>query len=365
MTTVVKDIVSWLMQWYYTEDEIDIMLSNKLNSNLTEANRIVKTDGSGNVTVGSALSNYENPTIVDNLTTNDATKVLSAKQGKVLQDNKLEKVHSSYKGKNVVTNSSTGAIEFEDKPTIPSASSSTPSADSSSGAVGTGTTWARADHQHPISSIYATSGHNHSGVYAPVSHTQATSTITNGETYSNLGSNLTTQKLINDAINTKIGELSSINAINIVDTMPTADATTMGKLYIIAENNKVNVYYTEDNGASATTRYTWHKMDADILDSLNITWSMIDSSTIPSSFTPSAHTHNTSDVTLTSVQVQALTNIADQHTSDQSDINSSINSWIGNLDSGKSNKTATLGTTITLVDKGETNEGCIIFNTIS
>lgn len=65
-------------------------------------------------------SNYVNPTIADNLTTNDATQVLSAKQGKLLNDNKLEKVHSSYKGKNVVTNSSTGAIEFEDKPTIPS-----------------------------------------------------------------------------------------------------------------------------------------------------------------------------------------------------------------------------------------------------
>lgn len=34
-------------------------------------------------------------------------------------DNKLDKVHASNKGKNVVTNASTGAIEFEDKPTIP------------------------------------------------------------------------------------------------------------------------------------------------------------------------------------------------------------------------------------------------------
>jgi hypothetical protein len=62
-------------------------------------------------------------TIVDNLTTNDATKVLSAKQGKVLNDNKLEKTHSSYKGKNVVTNATTGTIEFEDKPTIPTKTS--------------------------------------------------------------------------------------------------------------------------------------------------------------------------------------------------------------------------------------------------
>jgi len=36
--------------------------------------------------VNHAHSEYVNPTIVDNLTTNDSTKVLSAKQGKVLND---------------------------------------------------------------------------------------------------------------------------------------------------------------------------------------------------------------------------------------------------------------------------------------
>lgn len=76
-------------------------------------------------------------------------------------NDKLDKVQSSYKGKNVVTNASTGAIEFEDKPTIPSASSTTPSADTTSGSVGTGTTWARSNHTHPQSSLYAESSHNH------------------------------------------------------------------------------------------------------------------------------------------------------------------------------------------------------------
>ena len=62
--------------------------------------------------------------------------------------------------KNVVTNSS-GLITTEDKPTIPSASSTTPSADTTSGSVGTGTTWARSNHTHPKSSLYAESSHNH------------------------------------------------------------------------------------------------------------------------------------------------------------------------------------------------------------
>lgn len=62
--------------------------------------------------------------------------------------------------KNVVTNSS-GLITTEDKPTIPSASSTTPSADTTSGSVGSGTTWARSNHTHPKSSLYAEATHNH------------------------------------------------------------------------------------------------------------------------------------------------------------------------------------------------------------
>ena len=44
---------------------------------------------------------------------------------------------------------------------IPSASSTTPSADTTNGSVGNGTTWAKADHTHPKSSLYAESSHTH------------------------------------------------------------------------------------------------------------------------------------------------------------------------------------------------------------
>ena len=80
MTQVVKDVVTWLKQWFYTETEVDTLLSAKV----------------------------------------------STAQG------------SSNASKNVVTDSG-GNITLEAKPTIPSASSSTPSADVSGGAVGTGT----------------------------------------------------------------------------------------------------------------------------------------------------------------------------------------------------------------------------------
>lgn len=63
--------------------------------------------------------------------------------------------------KNVVTDGN-GKLTTENKPTIPSASNSIPSADVSGGNIGSGTTWAKADHQHPLSSAYATASHTHS-----------------------------------------------------------------------------------------------------------------------------------------------------------------------------------------------------------
>lgn len=50
---------------------------------------------------------------------------------------------------------------------VPSASSTTPSADTANGGVGTGTTWARSDHTHPKSSLYAEASHTHSEYVNP------------------------------------------------------------------------------------------------------------------------------------------------------------------------------------------------------
>ena len=120
----------------------------------------------------------------------------------------------------------------------------------------------------------------------PTAHNQASSTITEANALSNIGtSSGATQSAINSAIDTKIGTLAQIDAVQVVTTLPTASATTMGGLYIINENSKVNVYYTEESSGS----YSWHKMDTDILDELSIDWSDILNK--PSTFTPSSHTH--------------------------------------------------------------------------
>lgn len=160
--------------------------------------------------------------IKDNLTSTDTNKPLSANQGKILNTNKVDKISgkslstndftNTYKtkldnldtllenkannththgnlqndgsigtsnnvNKNVITDGN-GKITTEDKPTIPSASSTVPSADTSSGSYGSGTTYARANHQHPKSSLYAETSHTHAkSEITDFTHTHDTATL--------------------------------------------------------------------------------------------------------------------------------------------------------------------------------------------
>ena len=388
MAQVVKDIKRWLMQWFYTETEVDGFIGeiqqNKLNKNLGTANQNVVTDGAGNVVV-------------------------------------------------------------EAKPTIPSASNSTPSADTTSGGTGSSSAFARADHTHPKSSIYAEASHSHGA-----------SEVSDSSAYANLGTSANaTQQAINSAINTKIGELVGIDFITVVQTLPTASSSTMGKIYLVPITGSGNNNFAEYVTVHQNSSYDWEKLGEISGSGLSVDWSDITNK--PSSFTPSSHTHgqitNDGKITSTAITValgdnivvtddsdsskikrvanlltshikdsSAHTNIGSSANASQTTINSYIDTALGNkadvtdipsttsqlsndgesgtdsyvefgdlsdyvqtsstsglikndgtIDtttyvsdvSGKSDKTATIGTTITLVNAGETNEGCIIFNTIS
>ena len=48
---------------------------------------------------------------------------------------------------------------------MPNPSSTTPSADTTNGSVGDGTTWARSNHTHPKSTLYAEANHTHDSIY--------------------------------------------------------------------------------------------------------------------------------------------------------------------------------------------------------
>lgn len=238
-----------------------------------------------------------------------------------------------------------------------------------------------------------------------------------------------TQQEINSAINTKLGELVGVDFITVVTTLPTASSSTMGKIYLEAiagsSDNNFKEYITVRTGSSGNYSYAWEKLGEISGSGLSVDWSDITNK--PSSFTPSSHTHgqitNDGKISSTAVTVAsgdnivitdasdssivkrvanllashikdstAHTNIGSSANDSQATINTNIDTALGNkisksstgglvkndgsIDttqylsshqdiSGKADKTSALGTTVTLVNKGETNEGCIIFNTIS
>ena len=137
-------------------------------SGLVDTYTITYTDGDTDtftVTNGSDAS----VTIVSSwsATTSDS-KVASEKLTKDSLDNKVSKSSTTGLLKNDGTVDTTSYSTFDgnynnltNKPTIPSASSTTPSADTTSGSYGSGTSYARSNHSHPKSSLYAEATHSH------------------------------------------------------------------------------------------------------------------------------------------------------------------------------------------------------------
>ena len=240
--------------------------------------------------------------IATNLTTDNDNKVLSAKQGKLLQDNKLNKNQTPYKGKNVVVDNNSGEITFEDKPTIPEASTTTPLSDSTNGSIGNSDKWAKADHVHPKSNLYAGSDHNHDNTYIKLSNTTGlikndgtidTSTYLTKSNFKTIGGNsivgngnISLPSKLSDLTNDAgFITLSALNdyvtkdnlSIKYSDKIPTeVDPSEPYFLCIVKSSNGYDVYSIQEpsTGGSGTPG-KWVK-----------------SATIPSDFAISSHNHN-------------------------------------------------------------------------
>ena len=357
MSKSITGIVAWLKNWFYDESEIDGFvttlnnsINSKLNKNLTEANKNVVTDGSGNV----VLENK--PVIPDVSGKIDTAGTGLSKSGTTLNHSNSITAQTSTVFKRIKYDAQghiTGT-EDVDANDLPS-------------------------HLHTATQIGDSNAHQNIGTPA-----------------------YATQGAINTAIDSVIGSLSSIRAIEVVTTLPTASSSTMGKLYIISENSKVNVYYTEQSGST----YTWHKMDTDILDDLVVNWSDVqgrptktsdftndgadgtnvfvanNDSRLTNARTPTSHTHGniTNDgkigsesgklvVTGSAGTVTATTggsdyvhdanahsNIGTSASATQTAINTAIDTKIGTLQGG-------IITSIVLVDKATDSTGKIIFYT--
>lgn len=96
--------------------------------------------------------------------------------------------------------------QIVDFPTIPSASSTTPSADTTSGSVGTGTTWARSNHTHPKSSLYAEFSHTHDQYltsHQDISGKENTSNKVSSWSSTTDNTRYPTEKLVKDSLDGK------------------------------------------------------------------------------------------------------------------------------------------------------------------
>lgn len=112
--------------------------------------------------------------------------------------------------------------------------------------------------------------------------------VTDANAHGNIGtSSGATQGAINTAIDSVIGSLSSIRAIEVTSDKGTASADKLGRLFIVSENSKVNIYYVKQSGSGSATNYSWEKMDTDILDEYVVNWDDVTGK--PSSFKPISH----------------------------------------------------------------------------
>lgn len=102
--------------------------------------------------------------------------------------------------------------------------------------------------------------------FTPEAHNQASSTITDTNTYSNIGNSAQNQASINAAVNTKLGALASVEYFEIVGSLGTASASTMNKLYLVksesGKDDNYDTYITVKNGST----YSWEKIDSTSLD---------------------------------------------------------------------------------------------------
>ena len=145
---------------YPSEKLVKDSLDSKANSGHTHNGYALSNHSHGNLMSDGAMgkSGVSNKNVVTNgngyLTTEDKPNIPSDVSELTDTQNTAFTPKSHTHTKSQIT----------DFPTIPSASISIPSADTTNGSIGSGTTWAKADHQHPKSSIYADANHNHNSL---------------------------------------------------------------------------------------------------------------------------------------------------------------------------------------------------------
>lgn len=177
--------------------------------------------------------------------------------------------------KNLVTNGS-GTVVLEDKPVIPDVSG-------------------KADKTGGVQQVTDTNAHSHIGTSANA-----------------------TQGAINTAIDSKLSELVDINFVTVVQTLPTASQSTMGKIYLVpSDSTDTNDNYEEYVTIKDGNTYSWEKF-GEITD-ISVAWNDITSNPFnsysPSDFATDDHSHG--DISSLGTFTGSLTSLLSQDTSEE------------------------------------------------
>ena len=104
--------------------------------------------------------------------------------------------------------------------------------------------------------------------------THSSSMITDSNTHTNIGNTNNTLENILTNIDSKLGSLANVDLIEVITSLPTASASTMNKLYLIAEsssatNDNYEIYVTVKTGTNGNYTYAWEKVDTARIDLSN------------------------------------------------------------------------------------------------
>lgn len=285
-------------QWFYNKSEMDTALGNKISKSSTSG--LVKNDGS--IDTSAYITSNSLPTKTSDLQNDgaDGTNVFVANNDSRLSDSRTPTSHThgnlSNDGKigsnaNYFVYTTTGGIvtskqkigDINTSGQIGSTANK-PLITTTSGKITTGSFGTSAN------TFCQGNDSRLSDARTPTAHNQASSTITDTNTYSNIGNSSGTQESINSAINTKLGELVDINFVTVVQTLPTASSSTMGKIYLVAITGSGTNNYAEYVTVKDGSNYSWEKFGEVSGSGLSVDWSDITSK--PSTYPPSSHTHN-------------------------------------------------------------------------
>ena len=179
MTRKSIDVVTWLKNWFESKSNKVTSLSASSTDTQYPSAKAVYDEIQNNAGSGGCVEDYYFDTntkeiiidyvcgsgggssgsggsvTIDDSWITDSTNPVQSKIIKLALDGKAANDHTHT------------TSQITDFPTVPTASTTVPSADTASGSYGSGTVYARSNHVHPKSTLYAEASHTHSTYVNP------------------------------------------------------------------------------------------------------------------------------------------------------------------------------------------------------